>query len=242
LLLDAIALLTRLPVRARARRPGIPLVGIVGGAIGLVAAVPLLLLGERAPFVAAALTVAAFAVASGAFHLDGLADTADALAARDPEASERARADPRIGAAGASAVVFVLAFDIAALGTLASDGRAVAVACCVVAGAGSRAAPTALALGAGHVSPGSQLGAWFVAQGSSVASAAAWAGATTIALVASALSGSGAVLTAFAVGSVLGIVVSWVVVRARGGIDGDSFGASIELTFAAVLLAAVVLT
>ena len=55
--------------------------GVVGAGIGLLAAVPLVLLGQPVPLVAAVLTEAVIVLVTGAVHLDGLADTADALAA-----------------------------------------------------------------------------------------------------------------------------------------------------------------
>src|SRR5690349_4324890 len=95
----AFALLTRLPLRfvvadrattGRAMALA-PIVGAVLGATaaGLLAGCSWLLDG-RAAWLPAALAVAFLTLATGALHLDGLADTADALGARGD--SEAARA------------------------------------------------------------------------------------------------------------------------------------------------------
>jgi adenosylcobinamide-GDP ribazoletransferase len=73
-----------------------------------------------------AIIVLTMAALSGAVHLDGLADTADALGAR----SDRVRAleilrDSRIGAFGAIALFFALALKVLALASLSGDPRLV---------------------------------------------------------------------------------------------------------------------
>ncbi len=70
-----------------------------------------------------ALLVMTLAIASGAVHLDGLADTADALSA----GGDRTRAleilrDSRIGSFGAVALFFVLALKIIALSAIGGSG------------------------------------------------------------------------------------------------------------------------
>ena len=55
------------------------------------------------------------AAVSGGLHLDGLADTADALVAPDAYAAERAREDPSVGPGGAVALLVVLGAEVAAL-------------------------------------------------------------------------------------------------------------------------------
>ncbi|MDA8198983.1 MAG: adenosylcobinamide-GDP ribazoletransferase [Thermaerobacter sp.] len=66
-------------------------------------------------FLAAAVLAAVYTVATGALHLDGLMDTADALASRQPPAEALAiMKDSRVGAAGALAGVLVLVIKIAA--------------------------------------------------------------------------------------------------------------------------------
>jgi adenosylcobinamide-GDP ribazoletransferase len=107
----AVGFLTRLPVSVPAAdgdRTGAGAFGLVGAAIGLLAAVPVVLLAPHLALPAAVLALLVNVIASGGLHLDGLADTADALAAPTPDAAERARTDPRTGAAGVAALVLDL--------------------------------------------------------------------------------------------------------------------------------------
>jgi adenosylcobinamide-GDP ribazoletransferase len=88
--------------------PYFPLVGILLGL--LVALFDSLVAGFWAPPVVALLDVLLLAVLTGAFHLDGLADTADGLFSPRPrdEALEIMK-DSRIGVMGMVAIVFGLA-------------------------------------------------------------------------------------------------------------------------------------
>jgi len=95
-----------------------PLIGFILGAV--LAGADYLLAFFIASAARATLLVLALAALTGALHLDGLADTADALGA----GRERARAleilrDSHIGSFGAAAVFFVLALKIAALASAA---------------------------------------------------------------------------------------------------------------------------
>jgi adenosylcobinamide-GDP ribazoletransferase len=74
------------------------------------------------------LIVISLTIVTGALHLDGLADTADALGA----GRDRARAlvilrDSRIGSFGAAAIFFALALKVVALATLAGARRYTAI-------------------------------------------------------------------------------------------------------------------
>ena len=76
---------------------------------------------------------------SGGLHLDGLADTADALMAPDRMRAEAARKDPGVGSGGVVALVLVLAAQVAGLvSVMTIGGTAVAVVACIAAGAASR--------------------------------------------------------------------------------------------------------
>ncbi len=67
----------------------------------------------------AAVLAAVYTVATGALHLDGLMDTADALASRRPREEALAiMKDSRVGALGALAGVLVLLIKVAAWSTL----------------------------------------------------------------------------------------------------------------------------
>jgi adenosylcobinamide-GDP ribazoletransferase len=235
----AVSFLTRLPVRRAATdldRTGAAGFGLVGAAIGLVGAVPLLVLGPRLPVPAAVVAMVIVAIASGGLHLDGLADTADALAAPTPEAAERARTDPRAGAAGVVAIVLDLLIGTSFLAAItAADTRLAAVAL-VVAATGSRAvAPVAA-----WTNPWRRtrrldgLGGWFASRVGRVDAAAAIL--TTIAVVVIAALVEGRPV---ALGAAAGLAVAGgaaiVVVGRRGQLDGDGFGAIVEIAFVAIL-------
>ena len=233
----AVALLTRVPVNA-GDRAGAAAFPLVGAAIGVVAMLPIMLLGERSPVLATLLALAAAAIVTGAMHLDALADTADALMARDADAAERARRDPRLGTGGVLALLFVVAIEAVALvELLAGVGRLDAWLAAIAACAASRAAPVVVAFVAADRAAAEGSGAWFARQvrGRTVAIAVA-----LVILVALLTGLAGGVVGALGapVGAALGIGLGLVVVRARGPLDGDGLGASTELSFATALLAA----
>jgi adenosylcobinamide-GDP ribazoletransferase len=91
-----------------------PLVGI---GIGVVSAVALLIAGKIwGPGIAALLAVATSIVVTGGLHEDGLADTADGFGGgRTPEKRLAIMKDSRIGAYGALALGFGVAFRVMAL-------------------------------------------------------------------------------------------------------------------------------
>jgi adenosylcobinamide-GDP ribazoletransferase len=98
---------------------------IVGFAIGVaLAAEDWLLSHVFAQVIRSVLIVISLTVITGAVHLDGLADTADALGAgRNRERALDILRDSRVGTFGASAIFFDLTLKILALSTLAGDRR-----------------------------------------------------------------------------------------------------------------------
>src|SRR5260221_187544 len=121
----AVAMLTRLPARSSGDGPdGARWFSLVGALVGCAGAVPLLVLSGAVPAAAAILTIGIITIVSGALHLDGLADTADALVAIGPGAAEPARKDPAVGVAGGAAPVPSLCLQGP---SLASLGAAVEV-------------------------------------------------------------------------------------------------------------------
>jgi adenosylcobinamide-GDP ribazoletransferase len=243
-ILAAVGLLTRVPVaggagRAGVDRSGAAAFGLVGGAIGLIGAVVLTAVSPIARVAAPVLALVAIAVVSGGLHLDGLGDTADALAAPTAEAAERARQDPRAGPAGIGAIAALLALDWSFLVELEARGWLVAPAALVVAASVSRSvgattpAVARLPLRAG-------LGAWFAARTTAVDGAIS--GCTSVALaavLAVVLERPTPVIVA-----ALGLVIGWgavlILERLRGGLDGDALGAITEITLAGALFAAIV--
>ncbi len=121
----AVAFLTRVPVGGLTFTPAdlrwssahFPL---VGAAIGAVLGGVMLVSARAGPVVAAALAVSAGMLLTGAFHEDGLADTADALGgATDREKLFVILRDSRIGSFGAAALCMALLLRVALLAALA---------------------------------------------------------------------------------------------------------------------------
>lgn len=233
----AFGLLTRFPVSNAASLTGAAAFGLVGAALGCAVALPLLIVGGVAPLAAGALSIALAAFMSGALHLDGLADTADALAAPDLTRAEEARRDPRIGAAGAVAVATVVLVDaslISALIDTAGVPRAALVL--VVALAGSRAAAAAsVPLARGRVRETAS-GGWFTAHTDRVAAIVAVGTAVAIAVGGAVAMGTAGLVAGLALGLVAGALAGEWLIRRRRGLDGDGIGAIVEVTFAAILL------
>jgi len=207
---------------------------VVGAVVGLLLGL-LWRLGTAlaAPVLAAAVVVAADAAATGALHLDGVVDTADALLPPMPRARRLAvMRDPRAGAFGVVAVVTVVLVRAAALATFAT-GRPLLLAALWCASRTTmavivRAVPYArrdgLATGFGGRRP---VAAVAVVGFALAALLAAIDGASALAAVPAVAVGAAAV-TALAV-------------RRLGGYTGDTIGAAgvIGETFALVVAAAV---
>jgi adenosylcobinamide-GDP ribazoletransferase len=214
--------------------------GLVGALVGAAGAVPLLLAGDRAPLAAGVLAVAALALVSGALHMDGLADTVDALAAPSPDAADRARRDPRVGPAGAAAIVVVVAVDAALLASIVDIREAtVAGLGCLAAGSGSRAvAPVAAWLAGRRRRADGQagLGAWFIGRAHGAAAATASLTALLVGVGAGLLAGAPAFAAAVVGGTVVATALSIWLREVRGNLDGDGFGFLVELAFATILL------
>lgn len=124
--LIALQFLTRFPVHLaqaptpEARGRSLLAYPLVGAVIGLLLVTLDWLLGTPDPWLEAALLLAAWVVVTGALHLDGLADSADAwLGGRgDPARTLEIMKDPRSGPAGIAAVVVLLLVKFAALTAL----------------------------------------------------------------------------------------------------------------------------
>jgi adenosylcobinamide-GDP ribazoletransferase len=243
----ATVLLTRLPVRAPTDgRSGSAAFSAVGAALGLLAGIPALVFGGAAPLLAAMLALAVLEVASGTLHLDGLADTADALAAPDAVRAEAARKDPRVGSAGVAAIVLVLG---SAAGALAAIPPWAAIVALIVAGAASRAVPALaaplLARPATGATEPAGFGAWFARR---AGPGGALAALLTVALVAAgagaALAASGRLAYPGAVlvpgaGAIAGLMAGLLCAaglrRRFGMLAGDFHGASVEVALVVVL-------
>lgn len=217
----------------------------VGAALGAISAaiiwgVHALVPTTLGSLLAAVLGIGALAYLSRALHLDGLADTADALGSGKP--AENALAIARrgdVGPFGVIAVVLVLLAQIAALAVLTEEGAG-PVALIAAVATGRLAATLACSSGIPAARPDG-LGALVAG------TVSRWAGGAWI---------IGLVLTALAMGLLLapvgawslplGIVVGLVVaalavrrsIRRLGGITGDVLGAAVETAATATLIAA----
>jgi adenosylcobinamide-GDP ribazoletransferase len=238
----AVGLLTRLPVGTVADEPGAAAFAAVGTAVGLLGAVPVVLLGLAGePVLGAIAAIGTIAAVSGGLHLDGLADTADAMLAPSPPAAEYARKDPAIGPGGAAAMLIVLGLQIAALASVsASSGAMAAGAIVVVGGAVSRWLPVlAVVLFRRRLAPYG-LGAWFGAHASGWDAAIGAATVIAVTAIASLVVGSSIAIAA-AIGVALAIAGTALVARARGRLDGDGLGLCVEIALAATVVSLAVI-
>lgn len=112
----------------------LPLAGLVLGLLPALAMGGALLL-DLGSWLAAMLAVTVMTLTTGAFHEDGLADTADSFGGATRERRLDIMRDSRIGSFGAAALILALALRIGALATLIArvDGAAAAAALLITA-------------------------------------------------------------------------------------------------------------
>ena len=244
----AIGTLTRIPVPAprtvdrRVAGRAMLLAPLVGLLLALVIGVPAQVLVNLTPvggLLGAALAVAALAWLTRALHLDGLADTADALGSGRPaaDALEIARRSD-IGPFGVVTLVLVVLVQVAALADLLDRGAgAGSLVIAVVTGrlaltlACLRGIPAARPDGLGAVVAGS------VPRAAGLAVALLW-----LALAVASVGREHGLAAGVATGGAVvgGLLAATVVVhlarRRLGGITGDVLGATAEITTAVVLV------
>lgn len=97
----------------------LPIAGLILGLLPALAFAWALFL-NLGPFLAAALAVAVAVITTGAFHEDGLADTADSFGGSTQERRLEIMRDSRIGSFGAAALFLGLALRIGALAMVAT--------------------------------------------------------------------------------------------------------------------------
>lgn len=246
----AFGTLTVLPARITrwdrpAARTGMACAPLAGLVVGLLAAVPgvLLLLCGGGPLLAAAVTVAVPAALTRALHLDGLADTVDGLGSAKPaEAALRIMKQSDIGPFGVVALVFVLLVQIAALSNVYADSWVRGALATVVAAVTARLAMT-LASRDG-VPPARPGGLGAAVAGAVPRAAAAAIAAVTVVLAAAAALPLGLPHAGQYAAAVLAALLAAELllrrcVRRFDGVTGDVFGALAELsaTTALVVLA-----
>lgn len=240
----AVALLTRLPVGvpADATTSGAAAFPLVGALVGLLMAAVLVLVGGREPILAALGAVGVGAIVTGALHLDGLADTADALAAPTPDRAEAARTDPSSGPAGVTVIVLAIGLEVAALASLVDEAPLRAAAALVACSAVARAVPVVAAVLAGPgEATGSGFGAWFT-RGIRLRDAVVAIGLTVVLVgLTATMASEPSVALAAGLAAFVGMAGSVWLRRRRGGLDGDGLGALIVATGVAGLAALAVL-
>ena len=261
--LDATAFLTRVPTPDRrnfdlARAAwAFPVVGAATGL--LLGTLGVLITGATGWLVAAVLVVVAEVLITGALHLDGLADCADGTGGRDRSARLRIMKDHFVGVYGVAAVVLDLLLKVALVGGLLErldDGAPAVgvVATTTVAWALSRAAmlPLAAALpyaredGTGRslvegLTRGRVALALIVTTvlvvGAVLVAAQVVAGQVLAGAVTPGAASAGALVIAVVVVTLL--IAGWAR-RTLGGVTGDVFGATAEVTVLAALLSGLV--
>ncbi|MGC5051806.1 adenosylcobinamide-GDP ribazoletransferase [Micromonospora sp. DT48] len=238
----ALTTLTILPLRVgRVDRAtagtAMTLAPVVGALLGVpLAGVLLLVAAGTAPLVAAGVTVAVAALLTRGLHLDGLADTVDALGSyrRGPAALEIMK-KPDVGPFGVAALVLVLLVQAAALAELVGRPRPAVFAAVLTATAAGRLGVTLACRRGVPAARPEGLGALVAG---SVGPVALTTGTVAVALLAVAAvpdrawQGPLVVLAALAVAA--GLLRH--VVRRFGGITGDVLGACVELVTTLVYL------
>ncbi len=230
--LGAAQFLTRVPIRLRAAPdlaatvPWFPVVGaLIGATVGLITVGMMELVPAS---VAAAVAVIAGVIMTGAFHEDGLADTADGLGGWTPEQRREILKDSRHGSYGVAALCASIVLRVVCVASL---GPATAFAGIVAAHTLGRGAAVGVMRTASEV-PELGLGADYTRSLSGRACAVGVAGAF--------------VITTFATGWWIGPLVacaivgasavSWLASRAFGGISGDILGAVEQVVECLVLV------
>ncbi len=232
-LLVAIGFLTRLPVPAKVfddasgRSNSLAWYPVVGLLIGGLLWALSWVLAATPPMLAAALLLAVWVALTGALHLDGLADSADAWVGGlgDRERTLAIMKDPRCGPMGVVALVLVLLVKFAALASLPPASGALLLAPVL-----ARASLTAAFLFTPYVRSGGL--------GSGLTAAPRTACLLGLAFaVAVGIAGGWRGVSAIAVTLVVFALWRVACMRRLDGMTGDTCGALTELVEVAVLLA-----
>ncbi len=219
--LGALQFLTRIPIRLRAApdlAASVPWFPVVGAAIGAAVGATAAGLGELVPATVAAAVAVMFGVMlTGAFHEDGLADTADAMGGWTPERRREILKDSRHGSYGVAAMmgsILIRVVCVASLGPAAAFGGLVAAH---TLGRGAAVAVMGLA----PPVPVDGLGADYTR---SLSTRRAAIGTTAALAIGAAAVGWWVLPLALAAACGTAIVTA-IAVRAFGGVSGDILGA-----------------
>lgn len=230
----ALGFLTRLPVPmtayddARSKASSLAWYPLVGLLIGLLLGALAWVLRDTASLLSAGIVVAAWVVLTGALHLDGLADSADAWIGGlgDREKTLTIMKDPRCGPAGVVALVLALLLKFAALASMHPAPWSALILAPLLA----RASLTALFLTTPYVRGG----------GLGAALSSAPRNACAVALAISAgfcVLGRWHGLLALAAATLVFVVWRHACLKRLGGVTGDTAGALAEMVEVAVLIA-----
>lgn len=238
-LLAAFGLLTRFPVPSLIHEPTtlgrsvlwFPLVGLV---LGVPQALLVLGAADHAPHALLALAIVAFGVlATGALHMDGLADVFDGLGGSrgDPARALAVMRDSRIGSFGALALVLGVGAKVAAVEALLEGFAWLAVLLAPLVARTAVVAPIVLF----RYARAEGLGKTFHERSRAGHLIAAWllAGAIVATLAPRSL-------PALIACGILAVLLALWLARRLGGLTGDAYGAIVELTEIAFLSAALV--
>lgn len=207
-----------------------PAVGLI---IGGLAAAPLAAGVWVGPEIAALISLLVWVAVTGALHIDGLADSADGLAAAHgrPDRFLEAARDSHVGTFGVVAIALVLLAKVVALMVIAKSVSHMAFLAVILVPAWARWSVLVLSRAVASLGQG---------RGAAFAEAADWP----------AIVGLGVALAiptlVVAPALIVGPVLAWLAVRfwrvRLGGISGDGHGATIEVAEATLLVALAVET
>ncbi len=247
----AVSFLTRFPVRLRGEiseqevAESSAYFGIVGLVVGAVQGLAFWALFPVTPLVAAVGSTIVAVLATGAFHHDGLADSADALVGGwTPEQRREILKDSRLGTYGVMALVLVVLFEVALLAALAPLSAATGL---IAANTCSRTAAVTLAMftddrgqGLATLVSGSGLRRAVMLVMTGLVVVLCWVGASpvrTLGSVSASLWGLGTLAAVVVFAASSGAYAK----RKIGSVTGDTLGAVERLSFGVFLLGWVVL-
>ena len=237
--LGAAQFLTRVPIhtsRAAGRAAIVPWFPVVGALVGLVVAgVAVGLDALIAPFPAAATAVVVGVIITGAFHEDGLADSADAIAGgTTPERRFEILADSRLGTYGTAAVCGTILIRVSAVATLVAVGGPATVGAVVAAHALARGAGVSLMAAVAPAREAKGLGQSF---GRLVSTGRAM-GTVAIAVVIAAVASGWWAVPMLGMAALSAALVARLAQTAFGGVNGDHLGAAEQVAEITCLLMA----